>query len=237
MSTTLLLRLPAHGQDETEWLSVDESGMPLGARQRGPLAAAAAASSGATVVALAPAAQILLASPELPPGGGAKLLRAVPFALEEYLTEDIDQLHFSVGRRDANATTPVAVVSREAMQTWSAMLEAAGIEASAVYADMSLLPRNPSQTVLWLEQDRLAVRRPDALPVMVEISPVSEALAIAGLVPGPGADPAAPRTPESVLLYVTPADCRRSTLRRSRCSCCRTDRCRGWRASSRGATR
>ena len=63
------------------------------------------------MIALAPATQVLLAEPVLPPGSGVKLVRAVPFALEEQLTEDIDQLYFAVGRRTARGGTSVAVVS------------------------------------------------------------------------------------------------------------------------------
>jgi general secretion pathway protein L len=72
---------------------------PAGPRQRGPLALAAAVGATAKIVVLAPATQVLLAEPDLPPGSGAKLARAVPFALEEQLTEDIDHLYFAIGRR------------------------------------------------------------------------------------------------------------------------------------------
>jgi len=161
MPQTLLLRLPPPGQDETEWLTLDEQGMPANVKQRGPLSLAAAVARGAKVTVLAPATQILLAEPELPPGSGGKLARAVPFALEEQLTEDIDQLSFAIGRRRANGNTPVAVVSRSVLQGWISELSAAGIEPTAMYADMSLLPENPGQTVLWLENERrnAALRR------------------------------------------------------------------------------
>ncbi len=86
MPHTLLLRLPAPGQQDTEWLSIDQTGMATTAKQRGPLSLAAAVGRSATVIVLAPATQILLAEPELPPGSGVKLARVVPFALEEQLT-------------------------------------------------------------------------------------------------------------------------------------------------------
>src|ERR1700759_5170169 len=137
MPHTLLLRLPAPGQQDTEWLSIDASGVPETAPQRGPLGLAAAVGRSAQVVVISPATQILLAEPELPPGSGIKLARAVPFALEEQLTEDIDQLCFSIGRRQPNGRTPVAVVARETLRAWIAQLAAAGIEPVAMYADIS----------------------------------------------------------------------------------------------------
>lgn len=206
MTHTLLLRLPEPGQDETEWLTVDEAGTLVTAKQRGPLTLAAAAARSAKVVALAPATQILLAEPELPPGSGVKLARAVPFALEEQLTEDIDQLYFALGRRHPSGKTPVAVVSRALLQSWLAELAAAEIEPVAMYADMSLIPENPGQTVLWLEKSRLAIRRPGSLPFAVELTPVSEALMVAGIIADPLEQLAVPRVPESVILYATRED-------------------------------
>jgi general secretion pathway protein L len=211
MPQTLLLRLPALKSDDTEWLSIDESGEPATARQRGPLSLAAAVGRSAKVVVLAPATHILLAEPDLPPGSGVKLSRAVPFALEEQLTEDIDQLVFALGKRRPKGGTPVAVVSRSVLQGWMADLNEAGIEPAALYADMSLLPQNPSQTMLWLEKGRLSVRRPGMLPFAVELTPVTEALIVAGVIGDPlTAHPLAAELEhgplENAILYATRED-------------------------------
>src|SRR6202142_4507245 len=206
MPLTLLLRLPAPGQTDTEWLTVDETGAPAGPRQSGPLALAAAVGATAKIVALAPATQVLLADADLPPGNGAKLARAVPFALEEQLTEDIDKLYFAIGRRTAAGKTPVAVVSRTIIDSWLAALSAAGIAPVAMYADISLMPENPGQTVLWLEKDRLAIRRPGRLPFAVELTPVTEALVVAGVIADLDGEAAAARAPESAILYLSRED-------------------------------
>ncbi len=206
MPHTLLLRLPAPGKEDTEWLSIDQTGTAVAAKQRGPLSLAAAVGRSAKVVVLAPATQLLLADPELPPGSGVKLARVVPFALEEQLTEDVDQLYFALGRRGPSGRTPVAVVSRALLQDWIAQLNDAGIEPAAIYADISLVPDNPGQTVLWLEKARLAVRRPGKLAFAVELTPVSEALVVAGVIPDPLEAAAEPKVPESAILYVTRED-------------------------------
>src|SRR6202049_3507094 len=96
MPQTLLLRLPSPGQEETEWLTIDDTGESETTRQRGSLTLAAAVSRNGKVVALAPATQTLLAEPELPPGSGVKLARAVPFALEEQLKDNIVKLRFYI---------------------------------------------------------------------------------------------------------------------------------------------
>ena len=206
MPHTLLLRLPAPGQEDTEWLLIDDAGEPATARQRGPLSLAAAVGRSAKVIVIAPATQILLAEPELPPGSGVRLARAVPFALEEQLTEDIDQLVFALGKRRAGGGTPVAVLSRSVLQGWLSDLNAAGITPVAVYADMSLLPLNPGQSVLWLEHGRLSVRRPGKLPFAVELTPVTEAMIVAGVIADPLAAGAGSHTMESAILYATRED-------------------------------
>jgi general secretion pathway protein L len=210
MPPTLLLRLPPRRSEDTEWLTIDDAGEPAAARQRGPMSLAAAVGRTSKVVVIAPATQILLAEPELPPGSGVKLARAVPFALEEQLTEDIDQLVFALGKRRPDGGTPVAVVSRSVLETWLADLNDAGIEPTAIYADMSLLPQNPGQTVLWYESGRLSVRRPGMLPFAVELTPVTEALIVAGVIADPLTREALPtdepKPLESAILYVTRDD-------------------------------
>jgi general secretion pathway protein L len=207
MPQTLLLRLPPPGQEETEWLVLGgDAADSAPTRQRGSLSLAAAVFRAGNVVALAPSAQILLAEPQLPPGSGVKLARAVPFAMEEQLTEDIDQLSFATGRRRPTGGTPAAAVSRAVLQGWLADLAAAGLEPVSMYPDISLMPENPGQTVLWLEKGRLAVRRPGALPFAVELSPVSEALVVAGVIADPLDTGSQPKIPESALLYATRED-------------------------------
>ncbi len=211
MPNTLLLRLPAAAPadaapPDAEWLTLDESGGAAPLRQRGPLPLAAAAARGARVVVLAPAPQMLLTEAELPPGSAAKLARVVPFALEEQLTEDLDGLSFAIGRRRPSGGTPVVVVSRALLQGWIAALEAAGLQADALYPDSALTPENPGQTVLWIEGERLTVRRPGMLPFTVELCSVAEALQVAGVIGDPLTAGEEPRVPESAMLFVTRED-------------------------------
>jgi type II secretion system protein L len=104
----------------------------------------------------------------------------------------------------------VAVVARATLRAWIAQLTAAGIEPVAIYPDISLVPENPGQTVLWLERSRLAVRRPGILPFAVELTPVADALVVAGVIPDPLAEPAGEQQPpaalESAVLYATRED-------------------------------
>src|SRR5439155_128199 len=84
--------------------------------------------------------------PDVPVKAGAKLQQLVPYALEEHLADDIDDLHFAIGKRAGESSrAPVAVVARALLDEWLAMLHAGGIEPEAIYADSELLPHNPGQ--------------------------------------------------------------------------------------------
>ncbi len=181
MADWLLLRLPQDPLQQASWLVVDSHGAPTSPPQAGPLALAAARTAGRHVVVLVPGADVLLAEPELPPAKtGGKLHQLVPYALEEQLADDIDQLHFAVGRRPGDSSSlPVAVVARRLMDEWLARLKDAGIEPEAMYADSELLPRNPGQAVALLDEDVIVIRPPASDVITLPADALTEALDIA----------------------------------------------------------
>lgn len=184
MADWLLLRLPRTPEEPATWLIASAGGAPLAATQSGPLAAAAAVAAGRRVCAVVPGSDVLLAEPELPAKSGARLQQLVPYALEEQLADNIDELHFALGRRAADSNrTPVAVVAHELMKQWLAELRAAGLEPDCLYADSELLPVNPGQAVALLEEDTVFVRAPGAPPVSLPIDALAEALSIAASPP------------------------------------------------------
>lgn len=188
MADWLLLRLPRTPQEQATWLVVDGRGAAAGPPQGGPLSLAAPRAAGRHVVVLVPGTAVLLAQPELPPAkAGAKLQQLVPYALEEQLAEDIEDLHFAVGRREGDSTrVPVAVVGRKLMDEWTTLLKSSGLEPEALYADSELLPQNPGQAVALLEEDTIVVRPPSGTVVTLPADALGEALEIAlsGMEPG-----------------------------------------------------
>src|SRR5215469_8417594 len=180
MSDWLLLRLPRADTELATWLVVDARGAPLSPPQSGPLTLAAARVPGRRVCVLVGGADVLLAEPEVPVKAGAKLQQLVPYALEEHLAEDIEDLQFALGKRShESARVPVAVVARALLDQWLATLRAAGIEPDVMYADSELLPENPGQAVALLEADAVSVRPPGGTSVTLPADALAEALEIA----------------------------------------------------------
>jgi general secretion pathway protein L len=197
----LLLRLPRTPAQPATWLVVDPRGNAVGPPQSGPLSLAAPRTAGRRICVLVPGNDVLLTEPEVPTKAGTKLAQVVPYALEEQLAEDIDELHFAIGKRAPESTrTPVAVVARALLDEWLTLLKSSGIEPEAMYADSDLLPVNPGQSVALLEEDVVVVRPPGGSPVTLPADALDEALEIAQSAPGEGG------AGRGLILYTGPAE-------------------------------
>jgi general secretion pathway protein L len=93
---------------------------------------------------LVPAAAMTLTSVHLPEKGQRQALKALPFMLEEALAEDVDAMHFTVGPRDGDALSVVAV-AHEQMQTWLSCLTEAGLKVKRIVPDCLALPLQECQ--------------------------------------------------------------------------------------------
>lgn len=158
MPETLLIRFVEPYADGVEFVCLDETGRPLGASRRGTLAEAAAQAGGRRVTVLVPAADVLLAQAPVPTGNRERARKAVPFALEEQLAEDIDSQHFALGSRAADGGWPVAVVARARMDGWLAQLHEAGILPDRLIPEAVALPYAPGSVSLLLEAEQLLLR-------------------------------------------------------------------------------
>jgi general secretion pathway protein L len=177
MTQILFVRLA----DPASWVVVDAAGGRLGPVATGPLSDAVPLAQERRVIAIAPGADVVLAEPELPVRGGARLAQVVPFALEEHLAGDVESFHFAVGRAGGNARTPVAAVERVRIEAWLGELAAAGLLPEALYAETQCLPDNPGKIVVLIEDGQLLVHEPGRMPVALAAEPLTEAFALAGL--------------------------------------------------------
>ncbi|HKQ29783.1 MAG TPA: type II secretion system protein GspL [Burkholderiales bacterium] len=114
-------------------------------------------SGGAPVYAWTPAAETLLTRTTLPTTSRAKVAQALPFALEEQLLDDPENLHFA-WRRNDDGVLAVAVTAKEHLQTWLAGLSRAGVKPSALCPATLIVPWSPSCWSAALVGDELIVR-------------------------------------------------------------------------------
>ncbi|MDY6946616.1 MAG: type II secretion system protein GspL [Pseudomonadota bacterium] len=165
---------------QAEWLIVDgNTGTRRGNVSWGSLSDAAAQAAGRKTIVLVPGTDVLLAEPVLPLKSGAKLAQVVPFALEEQLAADVEDLHFAVGKRDSRPGTPVAAVALTRMDEWVATLRAAGLSADTMYAETSVLPTVTGAIAVLIDGKRVYLRRENQPGTAIEVEPLIEALQLA----------------------------------------------------------
>lgn len=138
--------------DQAEWLTPD------GAIQRGPLSELAAQSAHVRLLLVAPGESVTLHPLPLPSRNRATWARAVPYALEDGLADDIETLHFALGAAPDEGRLPVAAVAHAELHAWLEHCTQAGISPVAVVPDVLLLPWRPGDWSLALEAQRAVVR-------------------------------------------------------------------------------
>ena len=188
MAEIVVIRLLARAGDQdvintVEWVTTDPLGVRLGPVHRGSLDEIATETLTRKTIVLAPGTDVLLAEPMVPLKAGGKLAQVVPFALEEQLANDVDELHFAIGKRDARPGVPVAVVAHERITSWLEQLRAAGITPDAIYGESAMVPSTPNGVTLLIDQSRVYVRREGAPGAVLDVQPLIEAVQL-GLASG-----------------------------------------------------
>ncbi len=209
MAEYLVIRLPDEALEPAQWIAVDSDGTRLGPPITGPLAEAVKDIHERRVLVMVPGADVLTTTVDIPVRSSSRLQAALPYALEEMLAEDVEELHFAAGSRRENGRLPVAVVSRQRMTAWLAALEDAGIHASRLIPEQHGLARIPGTVSMLLEDERLLINDgAEAELILQDVTP-GDALTAIGVLdesaaPAEGDDDerdAGGETPTHVVVY------------------------------------
>ena len=172
MSEYLVIRPGPDPETSANWIVVDDGGTRRGPVATGPLSQAALEATDRDVIVLVPATEVLTTSVELPIKSGARLLAALPYALEEQLADDVETLHFAAGTRREDDHIPAAVVSLENMQHWQALLAAAGLTPARLVPENHGLARIPGTMSMLVESDQILFNDGDGIEVALQgVSP------------------------------------------------------------------
>jgi general secretion pathway protein L len=177
MNEFLVIRPDPPPGQTASWIAVDETGALLGPPMYGDLPDAVPAAAGREIIALVSAPDVLRTRVEVPvKGGAAKLLQAVPFALEEQLAEDLDALHFAIGSREADGRMPVAVVRRETIDALCARLSGAGLAPHGIYAESDAIAGMPNTLTLLVQDSYSILTEPDGSVTALDTGELSALL-------------------------------------------------------------
>jgi len=108
---------------------------------------------------LIPGTDVLLTSADIPTKQWQRMVQAVPYALEEQLADDIENLHFALGKREAlSGDISVAVIARVQMEAYLQQLNMVGLTPAILIPDILAVPKpTDGWGVLFL--DNLALVR------------------------------------------------------------------------------
>lgn len=203
MAEFLVIRLGVDREQAASWIAVDSNGTRTSQPVTGPLASAARDVGDRSVIVLVPATTVLTTTVAIPIKGGSRLRAALPFALEEQLADDIDNLHFAAGTRRDNGQVPVAVVAHERMSEWLEQLDEAGLSASRIVPENYGLARIPGTMSLMAAEDQIMFNDGADNEFVMQGAKPSDALAVAGALEESDDDD---RAPGHLLVYCSQGD-------------------------------
>ena len=158
MRSAMLLRVDPVDTETWRWLRLDAEGKPLGGLRAGSLADAAAEAAGLKVVVLAPGIDCLLASVKIPGRNRQKLMRAVPYALEEQVADEVENLHFALGPALDDGAWSVAALQRQYMDALLTAATDAGLDVQQVIPEQLAIPFSEGAVSVVVEGEVALVR-------------------------------------------------------------------------------
>lgn len=173
---------PGEGNSEWRWRRIDGQG-GIQSGEINPDGLSGFAQSHASwfeaprrVVLVLPSDEVLHLSVELPGRSVSSIRQALPFALEEFITSDVENVHIAHHAIRPGQPVACAVIETQRLEAWLTLFSAAQIKLGAVISEAQLIrPDSGAGTLLFDEdqvllvtenQDALIDR--DALPAILE---------------------------------------------------------------------
>lgn len=150
MAEIVWARTLAEGFEQYEWLIDDDC-------QHGSLQDLAVAANNNPVIFLVSASDVLLMEINLPVKNRRLLKKALPFALEDWLTQDVDQYHLAWSPQYKDRVL-VAAIAHETMQHRVNHFQTAAINLQAIYPETLLLPLQQDGAAVLIDRGRAIVR-------------------------------------------------------------------------------
>jgi general secretion pathway protein L len=205
MAEFLVIRLGADEHAPASWIAVDDAGTRRTPPVMGPLEEALKDVGDRQVIALVPASETSTLACDLP-AKGARLRAALPFALEEQVADEIENLHFAAGTRRPGGNLPVVVVAHDRMIAWLEHLEDAGIRPARLISEDHGLAFVPNTLSLLVAEDQIIFNDGSDLQfVMQGVTPI-DVLMAAGVIGENGLTEKAQEMSRHLLVYCEPTD-------------------------------
>lgn len=139
-------------------MQLNESAEILTSQEYLRLADVPASEKGANIIVIVPGEDVLLIQTKIPKTNRHELLKAIPFALEEQLATDVEQLYFALGDYDALDQLTVAVTDNKLFETKLNELQRCNIHTDVALPDYLAIPYEDKAWTVYVEERRALVR-------------------------------------------------------------------------------
>lgn len=144
---------PAQGR----WL-LCSNGKPVGKLIDGSLATAAKVARDTRVIVIVPGEDVVINEVHLPGQNRQRLLKALPYAMEDQIIDDVEDMHFVLGPRQGDGIYMVAIVKQERMNDWVNACDELGLRPQIMLPDTLALSTAIGTWSILLESRRAVVR-------------------------------------------------------------------------------
>ena len=158
MADTLLIHFNPEHADKATWSLVNNAGELSNMLSHGSLGDVAVLAEKHKCIILLDSTDVHIDSVNLPIRNAQKLLRAIPFALEEKIADDIEDLHFIAGKTDSTGRTFVAAIKHDKLKNILQLLESAGISPVALIPDSLCLTANSAQWAILAQAENVKLQ-------------------------------------------------------------------------------
>ena len=114
---------------------------------------------GHKVVLLIPDTDVSLAETQIPSKNKKQMMQALPFALEESLAEDVDNLHFSAYRETEDTKVKAAIIKHERLGFWIDLLKSHDIGVHYVLPAIFALPIETQGWSVNISEEEAQIRQ------------------------------------------------------------------------------
>ncbi len=143
--------------DAADWIIVDKSD-PQQIIEKGTLYDPPVLGLGDKVIVCIPTSKVLLTRISLPHSNINRLRKIVPFAVEELILDDVDDVHFAIGHLEKDKNTAVAVIQKKLLSENLKSIEALGLNPTVMVPDCLCIPFEEKTWTVFVEYDIALVR-------------------------------------------------------------------------------
>lgn len=147
MSETLLIHYNIDDAQQATWSLCNVAGELTGKISSGSLAELSAVAADHPAIVLLNSQCLHINQLQLPTQNLQKLLKAVPYAIEEFIADDIDDFHFVISKNKRDGSTSVVGINENTLKNIIQIFQAANINVEKIIPDALCLAADSNQWV------------------------------------------------------------------------------------------